>query len=99
MIEIAGIVKEYGVEIVIICMFIYDWFTNKKDIKETLTQNNSFLTEISKSSMNTAKSLDLLQQTMNDEKETLAVHDRRCEDIQRIVKEIKKALEEERRNK
>lgn len=97
--EIAGLLSNYGVGTVIICMFVYDWLTNKKDIKKTLEQNNAFLTEISKSTLNTAKSLDLLQQTMNDEKEALSIHDRRCEDIQRVVKETKEILEKERRNK
>lgn len=92
MTEIAEILSNYGVGAIIICLFIYDWLTNKKDIKNTLTQNNKFLTEINNSSSNTAKSLDLLQQTIDAEKQALLTHDKRCEEIQKIVKEIQKEL-------
>lgn len=37
--NIVQLVFNYGIGFVIVGLFIYDWFTNKKDIKMTLKQN------------------------------------------------------------
>lgn len=91
--ETLELLSNYGVGLVIIMLFIYDWFTNKKDIKKTLNQNEKCLEEISISSKNTTKSLDLLQQTMNEQKDALMIHDKRCEKTQYLVEEIKNNIE------
>lgn len=66
--EITQLIFNYGIGFVIVGLFIYDWITNKKDIKKTLTQNEKALEEIANSTKNTAKSLELLQQSMNEQK-------------------------------
>lgn len=95
--EITKLLFNYGIGFVVVALFIYDWITNKKDIKKTLEQNERALEEISNSSKNTAKSLELLQQSMNEQKDNLLVHDKRCEKTQYIVEEIKQNLSEMRR--
>lgn len=54
----------YGVSIVIVGLFIWDWFSNKKDMKETLVV-------IKDTSVNISKSLDLLQKSMDKHDEKL----------------------------
>lgn len=41
--NIVQLVFNYGIGFVIVGLFIYDWFTNKKDIKMTLKQNEKCL--------------------------------------------------------
>lgn len=58
------LIANYGVSIVIVALFLYDWFTNKKEMKNTL--------EIIKdTSINISKSLDLLQKNMDRHDEKL----------------------------
>lgn len=52
--EILKVLTDYGVAIIIITLFIYDWIVNKKTNSETLQQ-------IAKSNENIAKSLDIIQ--------------------------------------
>lgn len=95
--EMAKLLSDYGVGLIIVVLFIYDWLTNKKDIKKTLEQNEKCLEEISSSTKNTAKSLDLLQQSMNEQKDSLMIHDKRCEKTQYIVEEIKHVVDDMKR--
>ncbi len=62
--EIAKLVANYGVSIIIVTLFIWDWFTNKKDMKETIEV-------IKDTSINISKSLDLLQKSMDRHDEKL----------------------------
>lgn len=62
--EIAKLIANYGVSIIIITLFIWDWFTNKKDMKETIEV-------IKDTSINISKSLDLLQKSMDRHDEKL----------------------------
>ena len=64
--EIANLVMNYGVSIVIVALFIWDWITNKKDTKKTLNAIQSSneniascLIEMKQSNANISKSLDL----------------------------------------
>lgn len=66
--EVTSLLFNYGIGFVIVGLFIYDWITNKKDIKKTLGQNEKALEEIANSTKNTAKSLELLQQSMSEQK-------------------------------
>lgn len=98
--NIVQLVFNYGIGFVIVGLFIYDWFTNKKDVKMTLKQNEKCLGEISVSGKNTEKSLTLLQQSMNlvqqsmdEQKEMMITHDKKTEHTQFIVEEIKNNLE------
>lgn len=90
--EITKLVFNYGIGFVIVGMFIYDWIVNKKDVKKTLNQNEKALEEIANATKNTAKSLELLQQSMNEQKDSLQLHDKKCEKTQYIVEEIKELV-------
>ena len=62
--EIAKLVANYGVSIIIVTLFIWDWFTNKKDMKDTIEV-------IKDTSINISKSLDLFQKSMDRHDEKL----------------------------
>ena len=55
--EILVNISNYSVTIVIVGLFLWDWFSNKKDMKDTLEV-------IKETSLNISKSLDLLQKTL-----------------------------------
>lgn len=62
--EFVKIIANYGVSIVIVTLFLWDWFTNKKEMKSTLDV-------IKDTSINISKSLDLLQKSMDRHDEKL----------------------------
>ena len=53
--EIANLITNYGVSIVIVALFIWDWVTNKKETKKTLNA-------IQKSNENIASCLTEMKQ-------------------------------------
>lgn len=57
-------IANYGVSIVIVGLFLWDWAVNKKKMTETLD-------EMKVSNANTAKSLELLQKSMDNQMQTL----------------------------
>lgn len=76
--EMVSSVMDYGVSIVIVALFIWDWITNKKDTKKTLsaiqTSNKniaSCLAEMKLSNTNISKSLDLLQKSLDNQTEKI----------------------------
>ena len=62
--EIVELIANYGVSSIIIFLFIWDWYINKKEMKETLEV-------IKDTSINISKSLDLLQKSMERQDEKL----------------------------
>lgn len=64
--EIANLIMNYGVSIIIVALFLWDWITNKKENKASLTVIKDTLTVIKETNENTAKSLDLLQKTLDN---------------------------------
>ena len=62
--EFVKVVANYGISIVIVALFLWDWFTNKKEMKDTLDV-------IKDTSINISKSLDLLQKSMDRHDEKL----------------------------
>lgn len=62
--EIVELIANYGVSSIIIFLFIWDWYINKKEMKETLEV-------IKDTSINISKSLDLLQKSMDRQDEKL----------------------------
>ncbi len=62
--NIVQLVANYGVSIIIVGLFLWDWVTNKKKITETLE-------EMKVSNSNTSKSLELLQKSMESQEHTL----------------------------
>ncbi len=57
-------IANYGVSIVIVGLFLWDWIANKKKITETLE-------EMKVSNANTSKSLELLQKSMDNQNQAL----------------------------
>ena len=45
--EIIDIIGNFGVSVAIVILFLYDWFTTRKDMQKTLEQNSKCLDEIS----------------------------------------------------
>lgn len=62
--EIVELIANYGVSAIIVFLFIWDWYINKKEMKETLEV-------IKDTSINISKSLDLLQKSMDRHDEKL----------------------------
>lgn len=62
--EMANLIANYGVTIIIVGLFLWDWVNNKKDMKDTLEV-------IKDTSLNISKSLDLLQKSMDRHDEKL----------------------------
>lgn len=76
--EIANLIMNYGVSIIIVALFIWDWVSNKKDVKKTLNaiqESNeniaSCLIEMKQSNANISKSLDLLQKSLDNQTEKI----------------------------
>lgn len=97
MLEMLG---NYGVPFVIVGLFLYDWFTTRKDMQKTLEQNSRCLDEIKNTNINnaetnrnTAKSLELLQASMDTQKDFLFQHDKRCEEIEKSIEKINLKME------
>lgn len=91
--EIGKLINEYGVSLVIVILFLYDWLTTRRNMQKTIEQNGKCLIEIQNTNMNTAKSLELLQKSMDNQSEFLQVHDRRCEDIEKDIEKIEIKME------
>ncbi len=91
--ELLEMLTNYGVSIIIVGLFLYDWFTTRKDMQKTIEQNGKCLIEIQNTNMNTAKSLELLQKSMDNQSEFLQVHDRRCEAIEKDIEKIEIKME------
>lgn len=91
--DIIELLSKYGVSLVIVGLFLYDWFTTRKDMQKTLEQNSICLIEIQNTNRNTAKSLELLQKSMDNQSEFLQVHDKRCEEIEKDIEEVKNDIE------
>lgn len=92
--EILDIIGNFGVSIAIVVLFLYDWFTTRKDMQKTLEQNSTCLSEIQNTNRNTAKSLELLQKSMDNQSQFLQVHDKRCEEIEKSIEKIEVRMEE-----
>lgn len=91
--ELAEMISKYGVPLIIVVLFLYDWLTTRKDMQKTLEQNSTCLIEIQNTNRNTAKSLELLQKSMDNQSEFLQVHDKRCEAIEKDIEKINFKME------
>lgn len=92
--------SKFGVSLVIVGLFLYDWLTTRKGMQKTLKQNSVCLEEIkninatnAETNRNTAKSLELLQSSMDTQKEFLFQHDKRCENIEKSIEKINFKME------
>lgn len=91
--EMVEMLSKYGVSFIIVCLFLYDWLTTRKDMQKALEQNGKCLAEIQNTNKNTAKSLELLQKSMDNQSEFLQVHDKRCENIEKSIEKIEIKME------
>ena len=99
--EFLEMLSNFGISLVIVCLFLYDWFTTRKDMQKTLEQNSKCLDEIKNTNINnaetnrnTAKSLELLQKSMDNQSNFLQTHDKRCENIEKNIEKIEIRLED-----
>ena len=76
--EIIQLVTNYGTSIIIVGIFLWDYVANKKDMKKTLDTvrytNETIskcLIEMKQQNNNTAKSLELLQKSMDNTEEKI----------------------------
>lgn len=95
MAETIKLISDYGVTIIIVCLFIYTWWDDRKNRNEILTNslklennNNEILKEMKATNENTSKTLDLLQISMNSQTEFLKKHDQSLEVVARDVRNI-----------
>lgn len=72
--QMASLVMNYGVSIIIVVLFLWDWATNKKIVSNTLktiaqaSKNiEECLQNIEQNNDNISKSLDLLQRSMENQ--------------------------------
>lgn len=94
--ELAQLITNYGVMIVIVAIFLWDYVANKKDMKSTLetmkdTNLNisSCLEEMKDSNRNMEKSLDLLQKSMDNQSLKIdKLLERRRRENRRIIKNV-----------
>ena len=98
--EFMEMLNKFGVPLIIVGLFLYDWVTTRKDMQETLKQNSMCIKEIKNTNINnaetnknTAKSLELLQKSMDNQYEFLQVHDKRCENIEKNIEKIEVRME------
>ena len=73
------LISNYGVTIIIVALFLWDWISNRKDVKNSLEQ-------MSKANDNTANSLDLLRKSMENQEKLLVEHDKRSIEIMSEIK-------------
>lgn len=72
--EIISIVTNYGISMIIVCLFIWDWITNRKVVTDTLKEMAATNANIEKCLLNmeqhnenVSKSLDLLNKAMESQ--------------------------------
>lgn len=76
--EIANLIQNYGISIIIVALFLWDWKNNKTDVKNTLSaieKTNATISkcliEMEQSNQNISKSLDILQRSLDNQTEKI----------------------------
>lgn len=72
--DIISIVTNYGISMIIVCLFIWDWITNRKVVTDTLKEMaatnaniEKCLVNMEQHNENVSKSLDLLNKAMESQ--------------------------------
>lgn len=72
--DVISIVTNYGISMVIVCLFIWDWITNRKVVTDTLKEMaatnaniEKCLVNMEQHNENVSKSLDLLNKAMESQ--------------------------------
>ena len=82
MAETLKIISDYGVTLIIVCLFIYAWWDDRRNRNQMLNtslkleqNNNEILSEMKTTNSNTSKSLELLRISMQQQLDLLKEHD------------------------
>ena len=78
--DIVNLIMNSGVSVVIIGLFIYVFFEDRKDRKTEREQNTQLLGQLTKAVDNTAKSLELLTSSTEKSQADLKEHDKKAMD-------------------
>lgn len=76
--EYLNLLSNYGGLIVLAGLFLYVFFTDKKERKEEKEANQKLLSEVSASNRNIAESLNLLKMSMDNTNNEFRQHDERA---------------------
>ena len=76
--DVIKLVAEYGVSLVIVALFLWDWFTNRKE-------NNKALQEMSVANSNTSRSLGILEKNQTEQTKIL-IEIKQCLENEKGVK-------------
>ena len=95
MAETLRLIADYVVTIVIVCLFIYAWWDDRRNRNQMLDtslklehNNNEILNEMKITNANTSKSLELLHISMQHQLDLLKEHDSGQEALTREVRSI-----------
>ena len=95
MAETLRLIADYGVTIVIVCLFIYAWWDDRRNRNQMLDtslklehNNNEILNEMKITNANTSKSLELLHISMQHQLDLLKEHDEGQEALTREVRSV-----------
>lgn len=80
--ELLNLIGNYGAMVVIVALFLWEWVCTKKDTRKALE-------EMKNANINIAKSLELLQKSMENQEHIMQEHDKRSVEILSIVNQKK----------
>lgn len=94
--EMLKFLAEYGITLVIVALFLYAWWDDRHNRNKILDNslklehnNNEILNEMKKTNSNTAKSLELLQISMQNQTDMLKMHDEHfTEGLKVLIKDV-----------
>lgn len=76
--EITTLIVDYGMTVVLAILFIYVFFSDRKDRKEEKANNTKVLGELSNSNQNIAESLNLLKTSIDNNTAEYRQYDERA---------------------
>lgn len=76
--EIITMISDYGITVVLAVLFIYVFFSDRKDRKEEKANNTKVLGELANSNKNIAESLNLLKTSIDNNTAEYRQHDERA---------------------
>jgi len=75
--ELAKIIMNYGTSTIIIALFIWIYFDDRKNYKEEKKNNVEVLGQLANSNNNIAESLNLLKTSLDNQNNKFQMHDER----------------------
>ena len=94
--ETLKFLTDYGITLIIVALFLYAWWDDRHNRNKILDNslklehnNNEILNEMKKTNSNTAKSLELLQISMQNQTDMLKMHDEHFnEGLKVLIKDV-----------